>query len=59
MVSSKGERIRRFIAEQQDIILKPLDGMGGASIFRLTEDDNNIGVVLETMTQHGKRQVMA
>jgi glutathione synthase len=51
--------IRDFLAEHGDIILKPLDGMGGASVFRLQRQDPNIGVVIETLTQHGRRTVMA
>ncbi|SDY26331.1 glutathione synthase [Allochromatium warmingii] len=46
--------IRRFQAEQGEIILKPLDGMGGASIFRLAPGDPNLSVVIETLTQRGR-----
>ena len=59
LVSAQAEHIRAFLQAQQDIILKPLDSMGGASIFRVKEDDANIGVIIETMTQHGTRLVMA
>ena len=51
--------IRDFLAEHGDIILKPLDGMGGASVFRLHRQDPNIGVVIETLTHYGRRTVMA
>ena len=51
--------IRGFLDEQGDIILKPLDGMGGSSVFRLHREDYNIGVVIETLTQYGRRTVMA
>ena len=51
-------RLRAFIAQYQDTIIKPLDGMGGASIFRLREGDPNTGVILETLTQHGQRYAM-
>lgn len=51
-------RLRAFVAEHQDTIIKPLDGMGGASIFRLKADDPNLGVVLETLTDHGRRLAM-
>ena len=44
---------------QSDIVLKPLDGMGGASVFRLHRQDPNIGVVIETLTHYGRRTVMA
>lgn len=52
-------RLREFIAEHGDIIVKPLDVMGGASVFRLRADDPNIGVVLETMTAEETRFTMA
>ncbi|MDX1335221.1 MAG: glutathione synthase, partial [Gammaproteobacteria bacterium] len=45
--------------ELGDIIVKPLDGMGGASIFRIQKDDPNTSVILETITQHGTRTVIA
>ena len=51
--------IRDFLAEHGDIILKPLDGMGGVSVFRLQRQDPNTGVVIETLTQYGRRTVMA
>ncbi len=51
--------IRDFLAEHGDIILKPLDGMGGTSVFRLHSQDPNIGVVIETLTHYGRRTVMA
>jgi len=59
LVSRDQQRLRRFLEEQGDIILKPLDAMGGASIFRLRPDDPNISVVLETLTGHGARMAMA
>ncbi|MDF2940467.1 MAG: glutathione synthase [Gammaproteobacteria bacterium] len=59
LVSADPIRIKQFLEQQQDIIVKPLDGMGGASIFRLTEADHNINVILETMTQFGRRHIMA
>ncbi len=58
-VSSQAQVLRDFLAEHGDIILKPLDGMGGASIFRLQQDSPNIGVIIETMTHHGRRLTMA
>lgn len=51
-------RLRAFVEEHQDTVIKPLDGMGGASIFRLRAGDPNLGVVLETLTDHGRRQAM-
>lgn len=52
------QRLRDFVIEHGDSIIKPLDGMGGASIFRLRADDPNLGVVLETLTAHGQRYAM-
>jgi glutathione synthase len=51
--------IQRFQEEQQDVILKPLDGMGGASIYRVNPDDPNLSVILETVSQEEHRMVMA
>ncbi len=59
LVTDNPGRLRAFLAEHQDIILKPLDSMGGASVFRLRPDDPNVGVVLETLTGHGSRHIMA
>lgn len=59
LVARNPELLRNFLAEQGEIILKPLDGMGGASIFHLRPDDPNISVIMETMTRHGNRFVMA
>lgn len=59
LVARDPKRIRDFLAEQGEIILKPLDGMGGTSIFHLRKDDPNLSVILETMTQYNCRYVMA
>lgn len=59
LVTREASRIREFLHEHGDIILKPLDGMGGTSIFRLRMGDPNFSVIMETMTQYGGRQVMA
>ena len=56
MVSRRSDILREFAAEHRDIILKPLDGMGGSSIFRHREGDPNLSVILETLTQHGSQQ---
>ncbi|RDV29413.1 glutathione synthase [Alteromonas aestuariivivens] len=58
LVTRNSNLIRQFHSQHQDIICKPLDGMGGASIFRVTPDGNNLGVIIETLTDHGKRQMM-
>lgn len=59
LVSRNPSLFRDFLKEQGEIILKPLDGMGGASIFRVAEKDPNLSVILETMTSHGSRFAMA
>ena len=59
LVAREAGRIREFLREHGEIVLKPLDGMGGASIFRVAEGDHNLSVILETMTQHNRRFVMA
>jgi glutathione synthase len=51
--------LREFAEEQRDVILKPLDGMGGTSIFRHRQGDPNLSVILETLTANGSQQIMA
>ena len=58
LVTSNSDLIRDFLSDHQDIIIKPLDGMGGSGIFRLTKTDPNIGVILETATQFGRQTIM-
>ena len=52
-------QLQSFVETHGDAILKPLDGMGGASIFRVTDSDPNRNVIIETLTQHGTRTIMA
>ena len=59
LVSRDADRIRRFIREQGDVILKPLDSMGGHSIFRVQPDSQNLSVILELMTRSGAKTIMA
>ena len=59
LVTRAAGRIRDFLAEQGDVILKPLGGMGGESVFRLRRDDPNINVVIETLTARESRYTMA
>lgn len=59
LVTRLETEIRAFLEQHGDIVLKPLDGMGGASIFRLHRADHNIGVVIETLTHYGRRTIMA
>jgi glutathione synthase len=59
LVTRDPELIAGFIDEHADVILKPLDGMGGSSIFRVRRDDVNRNVIIETMAHFGARSVMA
>lgn len=59
LVSANQAQLKQFVKEHQDTILKPLDAMGGASIFRVKKDDPNTNVIIETMTDHGKHHIMA
>ena len=59
LVASSAEKLREFHNNHQDVIYKPLDGMGGASIFRAKIDDSNLSVIIETLTNEGQCQIMA
>jgi glutathione synthase len=59
LVTRDLELIRGFLAEHGDIILKPLDGMGGTSVFRVHSKDPNLNVIVETVTHYGRRTIMA
>ena len=59
LVTRNADRIRRFHAEHGDVILKPLDGMGGTGIFRVREDAMNLGSIIETLGEYGARSIMA
>ncbi len=59
LVTRSAEQLRQFIREHDDCIFKPLDGMGGASIFRVGSNDPNKGVIIETLTQNGTTSIMA
>ena len=59
LVTRNIESILAFLAEHRDVILKPLDGMGGASVFRIHGSDPNLNVIIETVTHYGRRTVMA
>ena len=58
LVTREPQQVREFVAQHQDVILKPLDGMGGMGIFRLTPNDPNLGSILETQMQGGARSMM-
>lgn len=59
IVTRSAQRLRDFHAEHGDVIMKPVDGMGGQSIFRVRENDANLGVIIETLTNYGAQQTMA
>jgi glutathione synthase len=58
LVTRSADDIRAFHAEHGDVILKPLDGMGGMGIFRVREDGMNLGSIIETLNQGGRQSVM-
>ena len=58
LVTRDAQAIRAFHAQHQDIILKPLDGMGGMGIFRVKADGLNLGSIIETLNAHGRTSVM-
>ena len=59
LVSRSQRRLKEFLATHKDVVFKPLDGMGGASIFRVKEQDQNLNVILETLTNCGQQTIMA
>ena len=58
LVTREPQQVREFVAQHQDVIIKPLDGMGGMGIFRLTPNDPNLGSILETQMLGGARSMM-
>jgi glutathione synthase len=58
-VSRQIPRLKAFLAEHRDMVVKPLNGMGGASVFRVRHDDPNRNVILETITDNGRQSAMA
>ncbi|HWU97164.1 MAG TPA: glutathione synthase [Oxalicibacterium sp.] len=58
LVTADAARVRVFHQQHRDIILKPLDGMGGAGIFRVKDDAMNLGSIIETLTQNGRQTIM-
>lgn len=59
LVTRRADLLKGFAAKHRDVIFKPLDGMGGSSIFRIQENDPNLSVIIETLTAHGTTQTMA
>ncbi len=59
LVARREDLLHEFIHEQREVVLKPLDGMGGESIFRVSPADPNLNVIVETLTRRGTRMIMA
>lgn len=59
IVTRRSDILRSFAKQHRDVILKPLDGMGGSQIFRIREEDPNLSVIIETLTDYGRQQIMA
>ena len=59
IISSRSDLIREFVSQHGRCVVKPLDGMGGESIFQVSDTDMNLNVILETITRHDSRAVMA
>ncbi len=59
LVASRDDHLRKFIQQQQHVVLKPLDGMGGMSIYTVKANDDNITVILQTLTHFGQTPIMA
>ncbi len=59
LISSNSTLLREFVAQHGHCVVKPLDGMGGESVFQVSEADLNLNVILETITRHDSRPVMA
>ena len=59
LVTKDADRLKAFHKTHHDVIFKPLDGMGGSSIFRIKQDDPNISVIIEVLTKFGKETIMA
>jgi glutathione synthase len=59
LVTRSKSLLREFYNKHEDVIFKPLDGMGGANVFRIKPGDANVSVIIEVLTEHGSRQIMA
>ncbi len=59
IVTRSAALLKQFHSDHGDVIMKPLDGMGGSSIFRLVPDDKNVSVIIETLTRQGQETIMA
>ena len=59
LVTRDEDLLKQFLIEHQEVVYKPLDGMGGTSIFRVKEGDQNLNVIIETLTNYGQNTIMA
>lgn len=59
LVAADPGRLKAFHTRHRDVVYKPLDGMGGAGVFRVREGDTNLGVIIETLTGNGRIPIMA
>ena len=59
LVSGSAQRLREFVAQQGDAVMKPLDAMGGTNVFRIEPGSANLSVIIEVLTEYGKTPVMA
>ncbi|MBL8384843.1 MAG: glutathione synthase [Burkholderiales bacterium] len=59
LVSRREDELRAFVAQHRQTVFKPLDGMGGMSVFRVNQGEPNLGVIIETLTAYGTRTIMA
>ena len=59
LIARQAAELKRFVAEHDEVVLKPLDGMGGRSIFRSRRGDPNLNVILETLTDYGRQLAVA
>ena len=59
IVTKNIKLLKAFLAQNEEVVYKPLDGMGGESIFKVNYKDENINVILETLTKFGTRTIMA
>ncbi len=58
-ISADMALLKKFCHEQQDVVCKPLNAMGGTSVFRIRWPDENASVILETLTHHGRVLIAA
>lgn len=59
LVTRQISKLQAFLSQHKEVVFKPLEGMGGFSVFHVKEHDSNLNVILETLTQHQTRYIMA